>query len=58
MRDAAWPDTRARRLPMAAPKPTDAIALLKADHQKVKNLFQRYEGATDQKTKQQIAEQG
>ena len=42
---------------MAASIPTDAIALLTADHQKVKQLFQRYEGATDQKTRQQIVEQ-
>jgi hemerythrin superfamily protein len=37
--------------------PTDAIALLKADHRKVKNLFARYESAGAFATKQVIAEQ-
>jgi hemerythrin-like domain-containing protein len=37
-------------------KPVDAIAILKADHQKVPQLFQQYEGAQHQQTKQQIAE--
>ena len=37
--------------------PIDAIALLKTDHQKVKNLFVRYESAADFSTKHLIAEQ-
>ena len=37
--------------------PIDAIALLKTDHQKVKNLFARYESAGDFSTKHLIAEQ-
>ena len=37
--------------------PTDAIALLKTDHRKVKNLFARYESAGDFSTKYLIAEQ-
>jgi len=39
------------------PYPTDAIALLKTDHRKVKNLFARYESARDFRTKHLIAEQ-
>jgi len=39
------------------PYPTDAIALLKTDHRKVKNLFARYESAGDFSTKYLIAEQ-
>ena len=39
------------------PYPTDAIALLKTDHWKVKNLFARYESAGDFRTKHLIAEQ-
>ena len=35
----------------------DAIAMLKADHQKVRELFQQYTAAGDQRTKQQIAQQ-
>lgn len=42
---------------MAAPKLADAIALLKADHQKVKELFAKYEAASAQQTKQKLAEQ-
>lgn len=38
-------------------EPMDAIAMLKADHQRVQHLFQQYEGAQNQQTKQQIAEQ-
>jgi hemerythrin superfamily protein len=37
--------------------PIDAIALLKTDHRKVKNLFARYESAGNFPTKQLIAEQ-
>jgi len=37
--------------------PPDAIALLKSDHRKVKNLFARYESAGAFTTKQVIAEQ-
>jgi iron-sulfur cluster repair protein YtfE (RIC family) len=42
---------------MAARQPEDAIELLKADHRKVKDLFQKYENTSNQKTRQQIAEQ-
>ena len=37
--------------------PTDAIALLKTDHRKVKNLFARYESAGNFRTKHLLAEQ-
>ena len=37
--------------------PTDAIALLKTDHRKVKNLFARYESAGSFRTKHLIAAQ-
>jgi hemerythrin superfamily protein len=37
--------------------PIDAIAMLKADHQLVHDLFTRYESAGDFSTKQMIAEQ-
>jgi hypothetical protein len=41
-----------------APKyPVDAIALLKADHRLVHDLFTQYESAGDVSTKQMIAEQ-
>jgi len=35
----------------------DAIAMLKADHQKVRDLFQQYQTADGEAQKQQIAEQ-
>ena len=35
----------------------DCIEMLKADHQKVRALCQQYQAASDQTTKQQIAEQ-
>jgi hemerythrin superfamily protein len=35
----------------------DAIAMLKADHQTVRALFQQYTAARDQPTKQQLAQQ-
>ena len=38
-------------------QPEDAIELLRADHQKVRDLFQDYENAQDQKAKHQIAQQ-
>ena len=41
---------------MAEPQFTDAIALLKADHRKVEELFEKFESASDGK-KQDIAEQ-
>jgi hemerythrin superfamily protein len=41
----------------ASPYPIDAIALLKTDHRKVKNLFARYESAGGFSTKHLIAEQ-
>ena len=41
---------------MATEKLTDAIALLKADHRKVEDLFEKFESASDGK-KQAIAEQ-
>ena len=36
-------------------QPADAIAMLKADHQKVRNLFQEYEAASDPRAKREIA---
>jgi hemerythrin superfamily protein len=42
---------------MAAPKPADAVEMLKADHQKVRGLFQQYATASGQPKRQQIAEQ-
>jgi hypothetical protein len=46
---------------MATPRdhtgaPEDAIEMLKADHQKVRELFQDYESAQDQKAKSKIVE--
>ena len=38
-------------------RPEDAIEMLRADHQKVRNLFQDYENAQDQKAKRKIAQQ-
>jgi hemerythrin-like domain-containing protein len=38
-------------------QPTDAIALLKADHQRVKDLFAQYEAADNVETKRTLAEQ-
>ena len=38
-------------------KPTDAIEMLKADHQKVMDLFSEYAATSDQKAKRQIATQ-
>jgi hemerythrin-like domain-containing protein len=38
-------------------QPADAIAMLKADHQKVRNLFQEYEAASDPRAKREIAEE-
>jgi hemerythrin-like domain-containing protein len=38
-------------------QPKDAIAMLKADHQKVRDLFQQYETASDVETKGTIAEE-
>ena len=38
-------------------KPTDAIEMLKADHQKVMDLFSEYAATSDQKAKRQIAAQ-
>jgi len=35
----------------------DAVEMLKADHQKVRDLFQQYQAASDQTRKQQLAEQ-
>jgi hypothetical protein len=40
----------------AKQQPEDAVALLKADHQKVRDLFQQYESATDPDTKRALAE--
>jgi hemerythrin superfamily protein len=37
--------------------PVNAIAMLKADHQKVRNLFQQYQAASDPHTKRHLAEQ-
>ena len=38
-------------------QPADAIALLKADHQRVKDLFAQYEAADNVETKRTLAEQ-
>ena len=38
-------------------QPADAIALLKADHQRVKDLFAQYEAAKNVETKRTLAEQ-
>lgn len=38
-------------------QPEDAIEMLRADHQKVRELFQDYEQTQDQKAKQKIAKQ-
>jgi hemerythrin-like domain-containing protein len=38
-------------------QPADAIALLKADHQRVKDLFAQYEAAANVETKRTLAEQ-
>jgi hemerythrin superfamily protein len=37
--------------------PIDAIALLKADHRKVEDLFQQYQHVRDKHTKQSLADQ-
>jgi hemerythrin-like domain-containing protein len=37
--------------------PADAIAMLKADHQRVKDLFAQYEAAANVETKRTLAEQ-
>ena len=42
---------------MAEQDYTDAIALLKADHRKVEELFEKFEGAKGAATKQKIAHQ-
>jgi hemerythrin-like domain-containing protein len=44
-----------RRTNQAPPK--DAIAMLKADHQKVRDLFQQYEATRDPRAKREVAEQ-
>jgi hemerythrin-like domain-containing protein len=38
-------------------QPADAIAMLKADHQRVKDLFAQYEAADNVETKRTVAEQ-
>jgi hemerythrin-like domain-containing protein len=38
-------------------QPTDAIAMLKADHQRVKDLFTQYEATSNPATKRTLAEQ-
>ena len=42
---------------MATPEFTDAIALLKADHRKVEELFAKFESASGKERKQALAEQ-
>ena len=37
-------------------QPADAIALLKADHQRVKDLFTQYEATDNVETKRTLAE--
>ena len=38
-------------------QPADAIAMLKADHQRVKDLFAQYEAAENVETKRTLADQ-
>jgi hemerythrin-like domain-containing protein len=38
-------------------QPHEAIAMLRADHQRVRDLFQAYQAATDPHTKREIAEE-
>ena len=38
-------------------QPADAIAMLKADHQRVKDLFAQYEAADNVETKRTLADQ-
>ena len=38
-------------------QPEDAIAMLKEDHRRVRDLFQEYEAATDPRTKRELAEE-
>jgi hemerythrin superfamily protein len=42
---------------MPADKNMDAIALLKADHRKVEELFEKFESARGEATKQKLAQQ-
>ncbi len=42
---------------MAQAEKMDAVALLKADHRKVEDLFEKFEGATAAGQKQRLAEQ-
>jgi len=42
---------------MAEPQFTDAIALLKADHRKVEELFEKFEQATSANRKQTLAQE-
>ena len=42
---------------MAEPQFTDAIALLKADHRKVEDLFEKFEQATSTNRKQTLAQE-
>jgi hypothetical protein len=42
---------------MAKPVPTDAIALLKADHRNVEGLFEKFEGTRSDAKKKSLAEQ-
>ena len=37
--------------------PDDAIAMLKEDHRRVRDLFQEYQAATDPRTKRELAEE-
>jgi Hemerythrin HHE cation binding domain len=42
---------------MPTPKPTDAVAMLKADHRKVEELFGQFEKARDNNRKKALADQ-
>jgi hypothetical protein len=58
--ERANPETRKRPMEKKTFTPDDApdaIALLKADHRKVEELFEKYEGARGVAAKQKIAEQ-
>eukprot|EP00456_Euglypha_rotunda_P020550 TRINITY_DN1790_c0_g2_i7.p2 TRINITY_DN1790_c0_g2~~TRINITY_DN1790_c0_g2_i7.p2 ORF type:complete len:197 (-),score=31.06 TRINITY_DN1790_c0_g2_i7:103-693(-) len=51
------PTSHTRRTKMAESQFTDAIALLKADHRKVEDLFEKFEQATSADRKQTLAQE-
>ena len=46
-----------KRKGRAKNQPQDAVAMLKADHRKVQNIFRQYESATDPATQRELAEE-